>query len=119
MYHYARMLESGTYLDKDVELAFEYYLKAAENGHNKAQYYVANCYKNGIITDLNEQEAFRFFKLASNSNYNAMNDLAECYENGFGVNKDEALAYELYLEASKHDCLDAIYNILCFLTLRS
>jgi|GEM_PF-1177434 len=111
MYHYARMLESGTYLDKDVELAFEYYLKAAENGHNKAQYYVANCYKNGIITDLNEQEAFRFFKLASNSNYNAMNDLAECYENGFGVNKDEALAYELYLEASKHDCLDAIYNI--------
>ena len=49
--------QNGIGTDKNLQLGFEWYLKAAENGHKDAQNQVATCYKNGIGTIKDENLA--------------------------------------------------------------
>ena len=49
--------EAGTYFEKDVKKAFEYYLKAANLRVNEAEAIVSKCYKEGIGVNIDLEKA--------------------------------------------------------------
>ena len=58
LYHY------GVKTEKNLEKAFYWYEKAAENDDNNAMYNLAICYENGIGTELNLEKAFYWYQKA-------------------------------------------------------
>ena len=47
------------------EIAMDWFEKAADNGHDEAQYMMGFCYFNGIGTDPDEDEAAYWLRLAA------------------------------------------------------
>ena len=84
--------------------AFEFYLKAAENGVELAQYRVGLCYCSGNGVERNERLGFYWLnKAAENGVPDAIQQVAECYEHGYGCEKDHAKA-QAYLWTSAKKC---------------
>ncbi|CAB4441454.1 unnamed protein product [Rhizophagus irregularis] len=81
-----RSAENG--IEKNLEKAFYWYQKAAENGFTNAMYYLAICYDNGEGTEKNLEKAFYWYqKAAENGDKEAMFNLAICYKNGAGTER--------------------------------
>ncbi len=57
-----RMFESGSYGERNVERAFEYYRLAAEQGHQDAQIGVGLMYRKGVGVEADTWQAFNWFK---------------------------------------------------------
>ncbi len=57
----------GKYVERDQSKALEIYIKLAEQGIANMQYKVATMYQNGIGTDVNVEEADRWFRTYSKS----------------------------------------------------
>jgi len=63
-------LYSGTHvgeqlgIEKDLEVAAEWFRRAAESGHYEAKYYLATCYQNGEGIEKNLDEAEKWFSAA-------------------------------------------------------
>jgi uncharacterized protein len=49
---------NGDGVKQDKVKAFQWYLKAAEQGHVQAQFNVGDCYDNGVGVNQNEVKAF-------------------------------------------------------------
>ncbi len=60
-----RMFESGSYGERNVERAFEYYRLAAEQGHQDAQIGVGLMYRRGVGVKADTWQAFNWFKKAA------------------------------------------------------
>src|SRR5436190_248752 len=85
-FNLANSYYNGEGTEKNLEKAFYWYQKAAENGNNNAMYNLARCYKNREGTEKNLEKALHWYqKAAENGNNNAMNSLAKCYKNGKGT----------------------------------
>ena len=105
----------GRGVEKDLEKAFSWGLKAAkpsvfldaykilnledtgfteeEKGLAAAQNFVGCCYFEGWGVEKNYQEAFVWFlRAAEQGDVSAQKNLALCYENGFGVEQDQEQA---------------------------
>lgn len=116
----------GIYLEKDLEEAFNWYIKAAEQGNKEAQLQLITSYEygSGVKRDLkeaykwhaayhkNEVESFEQFakntfeKHLKNIKENRNRDrnyygLALLYENGEGIEKNMNEAFKSYFEAAK------------------
>ena len=64
----------------DVEKAFCWYQKAAEQGYAKAQYNLGVCYANGTGVEKNIQKAVELYQRAvEQGNADAQNNLGHCY----------------------------------------
>lgn len=63
-YAYAKKLEW-----RDMAEAFAFYLKAAQQGHKKAQFETGLCYAVGNGTKKNSQEALKWLRLAANQGH--------------------------------------------------
>ena len=50
---------------KSLDKAFEWYLKAAENGSTEAQFNVGVCYLNGHGVEKNSEKAIHYFTQAA------------------------------------------------------
>ena len=94
----------GNGVEESNTLAFEWYLKSAEQGYAKAQYQVGKSYKNGEGVDKDIFKAVEYFtKAAKQDNGDAQLALGKCYLKGKGVEKDEAKAKEWLKRAVKNE----------------
>ena len=76
-------------VEVDHEAAYFAMLRAANKGDVAAQRYVAGYYMDGIGTDINPREAFRWYKRAFDAgDLKAQLRLADMYEAGWGVDRD-------------------------------
>ena len=81
----------------DLESAYKWYLKAAENGNGQAMCYVGRCffYKIGVKQDFNE--SVKWYNMAVENGYDAANlFLGICYEYGAGVKSNYNTAIQYY-----------------------
>lgn len=59
------MCYEGNGVDKDVEKAFNWYMKAAKTGYHEAQYHISVMYANGEFVEKNEKLAARWNRRAN------------------------------------------------------
>lgn len=97
---------------KDYLIAFDWGIKAAQQGHFKAQYFVGSCYDLGKGTTQDYTKAVEWYTLSANQGYaNAMKSLAVCYDNGLGVIKNKKEAFNWYLKSAKNGNAVAQYKL--------
>lgn len=102
LYRFASAYWSGKAVAKDEAAAVKFFRKAAEQGHDTAQYDLGWCYENGRGVKRNDAEAVGWYrKAAEQDNALAQNNLGVCYENGQGVQRDYAAAVEWYRKAAE------------------
>src|SRR5437773_4818974 len=93
---------NGEGTEKNLEKAFYWYQKAAENGNNDAMNNLAYSYYNGEGTETNLEKA------AENGDSNAMNNLAySYYNNGKGTEKNLEKAFYWCQKAAENGNNDA------------
>ncbi|CAB4373472.1 unnamed protein product [Rhizophagus irregularis] len=81
-------LANGYYNGEEIEKAFHWFQKAAENGEKRAMFILAACYNNGEGTVKNLEKAIYWNqKAAENGNTDAMINLANGYYNGEEIEK--------------------------------
>lgn len=80
----------------------DWYWRAAQLGHARAQYDLGCRYRNGDMVLQDYAEASKWFqKAAEQGNAEAQFALAVCYQDGRGVPRDDAEAVKWYLKAAE------------------
>ena len=81
----------------DHQAAFPLFSRAAEQGHQLAQFYTGYYYANGIAIAQSYAMARHWYEKSANACFaDDMNNLGSLYENGHGVQKEYALALQWY-----------------------
>jgi len=93
--------------EKDLEKAFYWFQKSAENGNEIAQYNLGECYELGNGVNKNEVKAFEWYKKSAEQEYSSAKfQLGYFYVNGIGTEINKVKGFELYNEAAgKNDKL--------------
>ncbi|HIF9142520.1 TPA: AAA family ATPase [Photobacterium damselae] len=107
--------------------AFHWWKLAAKNGHASANFWLGNCYFNGIGVDKSDNKAVEYWEdaliegcldslpqiteVAKNNNIKAIVCLADAYYYGCGVEKDEAIAVEWWSKAAELGDLDSMSKL--------
>jgi len=92
------MYHAGKGVKQNLDEAFRWYKKAAENESQEAQFYLATLYR----SKHEYQEAIEWFKKSASKGYlPALYRLGKMYDIGEGVNKDEKRAFEYLEQAAK------------------
>lgn len=104
---YGSCLWAGWYKDMEEKPASYFWIKAAEMGHENAQWCLANYYYDGKFIEQNYKEARKWFEkvleqpdtlpLIDFTKSQSRQKLAEMYANGYGVEKDFEKAFDYYL----------------------
>ena len=96
------------YRNYEYEEAFNWFRKAAEQGHIEAQLSVAKCYNEGKGVSQNPKEAVKWFKkVADQGDVKAQYVYAISLLNGSGIDKNEKEAIKWLKKAAEHDNIDA------------
>ena len=99
-------------VDRDLEKAHEYYLKAAEAGDATAMFCVGYDYGNGEGAIKDYQKALEWYQKAADAGeISALNNIAVMYADGDGVEKDVVKAFDLYLKAAEGGDEMAMKNV--------
>ena len=89
--------------------------RLADRGHMPAQYFLADCYANGIGTHKNRQDfdrAFPLFVLAAKHGHpDAAYRAGTCCENGWGCRRESAKAVQFYKKAAAAGHPGALYRL--------
>ncbi|PWN23200.1 HCP-like protein [Microstroma glucosiphilum] len=89
--------------------------KIAERGQSDAQYFLADCYANGIGTPKNKQDfdrAYPLFVLAAKHGHpDAAYRAGTCYEKGWGCRRDNGKALQFYRKAAAQSHPGAMYRL--------
>lgn len=89
--------------------------KITERGHPDAQYFLADCYANGIGTLKGKQDfdkAYPLFVLAAKHGHaDASYRAATCYEKGWGCRKDPNKAVQFYRKAASQSHPGSMYRL--------
>ena len=89
---------------KNFKQGFNWYLQAAEQGLDVAQYRVADCYGRSQGVEHNMEEAFKWCKKSADLNDSyAQCQLGYYYENGLGVEKNMLEAVKWYTKSSNNN----------------
>lgn len=87
---------------KDESKAVEWFTKAAELGHAKAQNVLATCYANNRGVELDQEKAiFWWYEAAGQGEAEAQLSLGVLYANGVGVEADEKKAFLYFTKAAE------------------
>jgi TPR repeat protein len=82
---------------QDKSEASRWYIKAAEQGHPEAQYYMGYRYEHGKGVTQNYPDAVRWYtKAAEQGNVSALNGLGSLYLAGHGVPQSQIDAYKWF-----------------------
>ncbi len=110
VYDLGRIYSSGLGIDKNLEVAHEYYVKALA-GFNEVEfqkpwkyteYRIGKMVASGLGTEQDYQKASEWFELSAEKKYKyAQYSLGALYHRGLGVGQDMDKAFELYLKSAK------------------
>jgi len=96
-YAVGEMYEKGKGAVKDIQKAYDWYLKAAIQGNSKAAYKVGLFFYEGTAVKQDYGKAHTWFTKSAEQHYaRAEFYLGEMYENGNGVDKDSDTALKWY-----------------------
>ncbi|PKY55059.1 HCP-like protein [Rhizophagus irregularis] len=113
------LYENGEGTGKDLNQAFYWYSKAAENGCKIAQYNLGRFYQGGKGVEKDKYKVFEYYKKSAEQKYlNAEFMLGYCYDKGIGTEINKLEAFKLYKIAAKKG-LDDAQNSLAALYIRS
>lgn len=110
VYDLGRIYSSGLGVDKNMEVAHEYYVKAlvgfkeveAQKPWKYTEYRIGKMVASGLGTVQDYQEAAEWFELSAEKKYKyAQYSLGALYYRGQGVEQDLGKAFELYLKSAK------------------
>lgn len=91
---------SGANFSQSAVTAFNLLQKSANQNYPQGQYWLAECYEDGIGTDINENLYLEWIKKAADNNEsNALRDLGNCYLSGHLVTKNEKKGFECLKKA--------------------
>ena len=100
MYRLGNCFSDGIGCRQNKDLAFRYYLEAAENNSGAAQYVVGRSYLFGENVDLNVGKALDNLQKAAEKNIaDAIYLIGTCYEQGIGFVQDFGEAIKCYQNA--------------------
>ena len=89
--------------------------RLADRGHPQSQYFLADCYANGIGTFKNKQDfdrAYPLFVLAAKHNHpDAAYRAGTCCENGWGCRRESAKALQFFRKAAAASHPGAMYRL--------
>ena len=103
---------------QDYAEAVKWYLLAAEQGHDWAQYSFGSMYEHGRGISENDAEAVKWYrKAAEQGNAFAQTDLGHMYARGRGVSQDDAEAVKWYRRTAEQGYQEA-QHILGFMYTR-
>lgn len=104
----AESYEKGDGVEKDIQIAFSYYLTAAELGDVDAQIAIGFALMSGRFETVDEKAAFGWFlKAATVGNPRAAYFTGLCYDRGTGVEKNEEFANAYFRYAAAYGDEDA------------
>ncbi|CAI2175983.1 8904_t:CDS:2 [Funneliformis geosporum] len=105
--------DEGRGVAKDVNLAFDYYLRVANKDFAAGQLFIGYRYEIGLgIIKSNLKKAIKWYtKAANNGNVIASNNLGNYYKNGKGVKKDYHKAIKLFQYSAKGNYSSGILNL--------
>jgi hypothetical protein len=110
VYDLGRIYSSGLGVDKNLEVAHEYYVKAlsgfneveAQKPWKYTEYRIGKMIASGLGTEQDYQKASEWLELSAEKKYKyAQYSLGSLYQRGQGVEKDLGKAFELYLKSGK------------------
>jgi TPR repeat protein len=111
-YKKGEIYRNGNGVNVNYAEAFTWYLKAAEQGHDKSQFYVAYFYHFGNGVAQNYHEALRWYlKAADHNDDAALCNIGSMYHNGEGVEKNYDEAKKWYIKAIAHGSYQAKKNL--------
>ncbi|PWZ00162.1 HCP-like protein [Testicularia cyperi] len=89
--------------------------KIADRGHPDAQYFLADCYANGMGTRTGKQDfsqAYTYFVLSAKHGHpDAAYRAGTCYEKGWGCRKDNGKALQFYRKSAAQSHPGAMYRL--------
>jgi TPR repeat protein len=86
------MLVKGEGVERNLELARQYYLEAAEAGYSVAQYNLGSFYLNGLGVERDYAQALHWFQLAANQgDCDGQFNVAYMYDRGWGTPQSDAM----------------------------
>lgn len=101
-YQIAGMYKHGNGTEQDDEIAFQWYVEAAEKGHPHAAYCTARACYEGTGTEQSYPNAVKWYQKAANGgDAYAMYALGKMYRDGIGVELNNEQAYQYFLAAAK------------------
>lgn len=110
VYDLGRIFSSGLGVDKNLEVAHEYYVKAlagfndveSQKPWKYTEYRIGKMFASGLGTEQDYQKAAEWFELSAEKKYKyAQYSLGVLYHRGQGVEQDLGKAFELYLKSAK------------------
>ncbi|WP_139856750.1 tetratricopeptide repeat protein [Aequorivita sinensis] len=88
-YNYGVTLEFGYGIEKNIDEAFFWYLKSAEQGWNDGLYKMMMAHANGIGATQSNEKAFEYaLQCAENDDITCMFNIVGAYQDGLGTEKD-------------------------------
>lgn len=110
--HIAYMYDKGIGLEKNKQIAFQWYEKAAEMGYAKSQFNLGLCYLNGDGVSKDIKEAIKWFRLAAEQqDADAEAQLGYLTATGKGIKQNFLEALSWYRLAAEHGDIAAYANI--------
>lgn len=101
-YDVGTMFERGNGVGRDMQKAFEWYMKSAKQGNDKALYKVGLSYLHGKGVNKDYDKALKWLNAAADkNNVRAYYYIGTMYEKGNGVGKDLNAAMRWYTRAFK------------------
>ena len=102
-YALARLYHTSQFGSRDLDLAYEWYSKAAEQGHPGAQYFIGTFFADAKVVKQSYYRASEWYRLAANLGRVADAQLAlgDLYFHGRGVPHDYAEALGWYKKAAE------------------
>lgn len=89
--------------------------KIADRGHPDGQYFLGDCYANGVGTKTGKQDfsqAYTYFVLAAKHGHpDAAYRAGTCYEKGWGCRKDAGKALQFFRKAAAQSHPGAMYRL--------
>ncbi|MDE6408839.1 MAG: protein kinase [Muribaculaceae bacterium] len=105
----------GVHVKQNFETAFNWYLKAGENGQEDAMADVKGFFNRGLYVKKNNETAFKWTLRAAERGFSAsQKEVGDMYKSGVGVIKDYSKAFEWYLKAAEQGNAKAMNQVaLC------
>ena len=104
--------QEGKGVEKNYEIAVEYFKKAAAQGFVFAYCFLGLCYEIGRGVKQSDEIAFEYYKKAADrGNASAQKKLGDFYQTGRGVKQSDEIAFEYYKNAADQGNVSAQKNL--------